>query len=139
MSLNRVFLIGNVGGDPDIKHLSTGSTLVTFSLATNERFKSKKSGEWVEQTEWHNISCWDSIAEYAATRVIKGAKVMVEGRIKNKKWADKATQIAQHSVEILASNILILDSKSGDKKEREVTMADVIDNQTAFEQDKLPF
>jgi len=81
MSLNKVLLIGNVGKDPEVRHLENGSMVARFSLATTERFKDK-NGEFQEQTEWHNIVCWRSLAERVEKYVKKGSQLFIEGKIR---------------------------------------------------------
>lgn len=108
MSLNKVMLIGNVGRDPEVRHLANNSIVAKFPLATSEKFK-LKSGELQEQTEWHNIVCWRSLAELAENYIKKGSRLYIEGRIKTSSWVDKTTQEKKYSTEIIASSILFLD------------------------------
>ena len=109
MSLNKVLLIGNVGKDPEVRHLENGSMVARFSLATTERFKDK-NGEFQEQTEWHNIVCWRSLAERIEKYVKKGSQLFIEGKIRTGSWEDKTGQI-RYTVEIIADNIQILGKK----------------------------
>ncbi len=106
MSLNKVMLIGNVGKDPEIRHLENDSVVASIALATTERYKDK-NGEWQEQTEWHNIVCWRALAERVEKYVKKGSQLFVEGRIKTNNWVDKEGQ-KRYSVEILADSIQLL-------------------------------
>lgn len=108
MSLNKVMLIGNVGRDPEIRHLANNSMVARFPLATSEKFK-LKSGELQEQTEWHNIVCWRFLAELTENYIKKGSRLYIEGRIKTSNWVDKETQEKKYSTEIIASSILLLD------------------------------
>ena len=73
MSFNKVILIGNVGKDPDVRHLPSGGTVANFSLATSDRARDK-SGNWVDQTEWHTIVCWGSNADVAERFIRKGTQ-----------------------------------------------------------------
>ncbi|OFY41530.1 MAG: single-stranded DNA-binding protein [Bacteroidetes bacterium GWF2_40_14] len=109
MSLNKVMLIGNVGKDPEIRHLENDSVVASLALATTERYKDK-NGEWQEQTEWHNIVCWRALAERVEKYVKKGSQLFVEGRIKTNNWVDKEGQ-KRYSVEILADSIQLLGKK----------------------------
>ena len=109
MSLNKVLLIGNVGKDPEVRHLENGSMVARFSIATTERFKDKK-GEFQEQTEWHNIVCWRSLAERVEKYVKKGSQLFIEGKIRTGSWEDKTGQI-RYTVEIIADNIQMLGKK----------------------------
>lgn len=111
MSLNKVMLIGNVGRDPEVRHLANNSMVARFPLATSEKFK-LKSGELQEQTEWHNIVCWRFLAQLAEDYIKKGSRLYIEGRIKTSNWIDKETQEKRYSTEIIASSILLLDRAS---------------------------
>ncbi|EKD31211.1 MAG: hypothetical protein ACD_77C00368G0004 [uncultured bacterium] len=109
MSLNKVLLIGNVGKDPEVRHLENGSMVARFSIATTERYKDK-NGEFQEQTEWHNIVCWRALAERIEKFVKKGSQLFIEGKIRTGSWEDKTGQI-RYTVEIVADNIQILGRK----------------------------
>lgn len=112
MSLNKVMLIGNVGKDPEVRHLEGGSVVARFSLATTERYKDK-NGEFQEQTEWHNIVCWRLLAERAEKYVKKGSQLFIEGRLRSRSWEDKTGQ-ARYTVEIVADSIQILGRRQDD-------------------------
>ncbi len=115
MSLNKVMLIGNVGRDPDIRHLANNSMIASFPLATSEKFKTK-SGEMQEQTEWHNIVCWRSLAELAEKYVKKGSRLYIEGRIRTNSWVDKTTQEKKYTTEIFADSLLLLERASDESR-----------------------
>lgn len=106
MSLNKVMLIGNVGKDPLIRHNENGITSANFSIATTEKFKDK-NGNLQEQTEWHNIVCWRSLAETVEKYVKKGSQVFVEGKLRYRDWKDQNGQ-ERYTTEILASSINLL-------------------------------
>lgn len=112
MSLNKVMLIGNVGKDPEVRHLEGGSVVARFSLATTERYKDK-NGEFQEQTEWHNIVCWRLLAERAEKYVKKGSQLFIEGRLRSRSWEDKTGQ-ARYTVEIVADSIQVLGRRQDD-------------------------
>jgi single-strand DNA-binding protein len=134
-------LIGNVGREPEVRDLSDSTRVARFSLATTEKFRSKKTGELVEQTEWHNIVCWQSLANLAADYIKKGSKLYIEGRIKSDTWLDKTTQEKKESIEILATSIILLD-KAGNRQSRETPKPEAIINETIAGQsdiDDLPF
>lgn len=89
-SLNKVCLIGHVGGDPEINNLNSGSVVANFSLATSESWKDKNSGEKKERTEWHRIVVWnDGLCGVIEQYVRKGMKLYVEGQLQTRKWQDK--------------------------------------------------
>lgn len=111
MSINKVLLIGNVGKDPDIRHLENGAVVASFSLATTERFKDK-TGAVQDQTEWHNIVCWRNLAEIVEKYVTKGSQVYIEGKIRTRSWTDQTGQ-KRYTTEIIADNLQLL-GKKGD-------------------------
>mgnify|MGYP000849928396 FL=1 len=106
MALNKVLLIGNVGRDPEIRHLEGGASVASFSLATTERFKDR-SGETREITEWHNIVAWRQLADLAGRFIKKGSQIYVEGRIRSRSWDDASGQ-KRYITEILADSIQLL-------------------------------
>ncbi|HXB40519.1 MAG TPA: single-stranded DNA-binding protein [Bacteroidia bacterium] len=86
--INKVILVGNLGKDPEMRKLEGGVTRVNFSLATTEYYKDKE-GRRIEQTEWHNIVLWRSVAENAERLLKKGNTIYLEGKIQTRKWQDK--------------------------------------------------
>jgi len=86
--INKVTLIGNLGRDPEIRHLESGSVVGKFSIATNESYKDK-AGEWQTQTEWHDVVVWRGLAEYVERNFKKGSLIYVEGKLTHRKYTDK--------------------------------------------------
>lgn len=109
--VNKVILIGNLGKDPELRNFEGGNVVANFSLATTEVYRDK-SGNKVEQTEWHNIAMWGKLAENAGKLLRKGAKVYIEGRIKNRSWEDRDGN-KKHITEIVAENFTLLSPKPG--------------------------
>ena len=110
MTLNKAMIIGNVGRDPEVKHLDKGLAVVTLPIATTERFKDK-NGELREQTEWHNVVFWRSLAEFVERHVRKGSQVFVEGRLRTRSWEDQSGQ-KKYATEIVADVIRLLGKRS---------------------------
>lgn len=109
--VNKVILLGNAGKDPDIRHLEGGVTVASFPLATTESFRDKNSGEKREQTEWHNIVMWRSLAENVErSELKKGDRVYLEGKIRTRQWLDKDGNKRQ-TVEIVADTFTIINRK----------------------------
>jgi single-strand DNA-binding protein len=109
--VNKVILLGHVGKDPDIRHLEGGVTVASFSLATNESFRDKNSGEKREQTEWHNIVMWRNLAESVEkSELKKGDRVYLEGKIRTRQWQDKEGN-KRLTVEIVADTFTIINRK----------------------------
>lgn len=111
MSVNKVILVGNVGKDPEVRHLEGGATVARFPLATNETY-TDKSGKRVTQTEWHNIVVWRGLAEIAEKYVKSGKLLFVEGRIRTSSYDDKEGN-KRYSTEIVCDNFRFLGSAQG--------------------------
>ena len=109
-SLNKVMLIGNLGKDPELRYTTSGVAVATFSLATNETWKDQ-DGNQQERTEWHNIVAWKKLAEICGEWLKKGKKVYIEGRIQTRSYDDKNTGAKRYITEIVADNMIMLDSK----------------------------
>ncbi len=110
--INKVILIGNLGNDPEVRYTPSGSAVANISLATSESWKDKQSGEMQDRTEWHRVVFFNRLAEIAGEYLKKGSKVYVEGKLQTRKWQDK-TGNDRYSTEIIASEMQMLDSKSG--------------------------
>lgn len=106
MALNKVFLIGNVGQDPEIRTTESGATVAQFTLATTERYKNR-NGELRENTEWHNIVCWRNLADVAGNYVKKGSLLYVEGKLTSRSWEDQDGQ-KHWRTEVVADNFQLL-------------------------------
>jgi single-strand DNA-binding protein len=108
-SINRVILVGNVGREPEITHVpSLAKDVAKFSVATTEVFMDKKTNQFMDQTEWHNIVAWGYTAKKVERDVHKGSLVLVEGKIKTRKWKDKNDQ-DRWTTEIAADSVVSLD------------------------------
>lgn len=110
--INKVILVGNVGGDPDVRYLPNGNAVTTLSIATSESWKDKTSGEKQDRTEWHRVVCFNRLGEIAGEYVRKGSKLYVEGSLRTRKWQDQEGK-DRYTTEIVAADIQMLDSKGG--------------------------
>ncbi|MEZ9901795.1 single-stranded DNA-binding protein [Vibrio breoganii] len=90
--INKVILLGNLGQDPEVKTFSNGESLASFSIATSESWKDRKTGETKEKSEWHRIAVFGKSAEFAANYLRKGSQVYVEGQLQTRKWQDNSGQ-----------------------------------------------
>lgn len=114
-SVNRVILIGNLGKDPEIRRMTSGDPVASFSVATSEKWRDKASGEMKEKTEWTNVVVFNkNIAEVVEKYVRKGSKVYVEGQLQTRKWQDK-DGADRYSTEVVLQNfrgeLVMLDGK----------------------------
>lgn len=148
--INKVILIGNLGTDPEIRYMSSGSAVANFSVATNESWKDKQTGEIQERTEWHKVSLFDKLAQIAGEYLKKGAKVYIEGSIRTKKWQDQSGN-DRYSTEIIANTMQMLDSKEFKVKNNNNTDPSIENNnysnlssakqptEAIIESDEIPF
>ncbi|MBU6341735.1 MAG: single-stranded DNA-binding protein [Bacteroidetes bacterium] len=114
--INKVTLIGNLGQDPEVRHLENGAMVARFSLATNESYKDK-DGNWQTLTEWHNVVVWRDLAERAEKQLKKGMMVYVEGKITYRKYTTQEGQERQ-ATDIVANLFRMLERKEGSGENR---------------------
>ena len=108
-SVNKVIIVGNLGSDPDQRHLSSGSTVCDMSVATSERW-TDKGGQKQEHTEWHRVQAWGKLAELCAKYLGKGSKVYVEGKLKTRSWEDQEGN-KRYTTEVVAREVKFLDGR----------------------------
>jgi single-strand DNA-binding protein len=114
--LNKVFLIGNLGRDPEVRSTQSGQPVASFSLATSRRWRDRE-GNRQEHTEWHNIVCWGKQAEIAGQYLTKGKQIFVEGRLQTRSWDDRNTGEKRYKTEVICDNFQMLGGR-GDGAER---------------------
>ncbi len=112
-TLNKTLLIGRLGKDPDVRHTVKGTAFASFSLATNEVYKDK-SGETVEQTEWHRVVAWKKLAEICGQYLKKGSLVVVEGQLRTRNYND-SKGMKRFVTEVVADSLQMLDAKNGQR------------------------
>lgn len=108
--VNKVILIGHIGTDPDLRYMPSGNAATTLSVATNESWKDKQTGERQERTEWHRVVCFNRLGEIAGEYVKKGSRVYIEGSLRTRKWQDQQGA-DRYTTEIVASDLQMLDAK----------------------------
>lgn len=109
-SINKVILVGNLGKDAETRFIPSGAAVTNFSVATARRWKDQ-SGEWKEETDWHNVQIWK--AEKLAEYLRKGTTVYVEGRLKNRSYEDKDGQ-KRYVTDIIADDVILLGGGKSD-------------------------
>jgi single-strand DNA-binding protein len=87
---NTVRLSGNLGQDPEVRYFDNGRAKAEFSIAVNERYTEKKSGEKKQHTEWINIVAWDGIAQVVEKLLRKGMKIRIDGKLRSESWKDSS-------------------------------------------------
>jgi single-strand DNA-binding protein len=115
--VNKVFLLGNVGKDPEIRTTANGMTVAKFGLATADRIKGQ-DGQWTDKTEWHNLVCFQRTAEIVRDYVKKGSQLFVEGKIQTSSWDDKTSGEKKYKTEILVNELSLLGGRPSDGGER---------------------
>ncbi|MED5526985.1 MAG: single-stranded DNA-binding protein [Pseudomonadota bacterium] len=108
--INKVIIVGNLGGDPEVRYMPNGNAVANFTVATSESWKDKQSGEQKELTEWHRMVIYGRLAEIAGEYLRKGSKVYMEGRLQTRKWAGQDGQ-DRYTTEIIVSEMQMLDSR----------------------------
>jgi len=112
-SLNKVMLIGRLGKDPELKYTSGGTPFCRFSIATDDVWNDKNSGERQEKTEWHNIVAWDRLAEICNQYLTKGRLVYIEGSLQTREWDDQEGN-KRRTTEIRARDMVMLGGNAGE-------------------------
>jgi single-strand DNA-binding protein len=107
-TVNKILLIGRLGGDPEVRYAPSGNAVANFSLATNRSYKDK-DGNMQEQTDWHRIVAWTRLAEFAKQYLHKGMRVYIEGRIQYREWQDQ-NGVKRNVTDVIANDIQMLES-----------------------------
>lgn len=129
--VNRVILIGNLGKDPEVKRLESGSTVANFSLATSESYKDK-NGEWQEKTEWHDIVCWGNLAERVESQLKKGMKVYLEGKLTHRTWEDNNGNKRKNSEVVINTFRNLIPKSTQPQSSQEEAIEAVADDDAPF-------
>lgn len=110
--INKVIIVGNLGGDPETRYMPSGSAVTNLTVATNESWKDKQTGEQKDRTEWHKVAMFNRLAEIAAEYLRKGSQVYIEGKLRTRKWQDKNGQ-DRWTTEIIADEMQMLGGRGG--------------------------
>ncbi len=110
--INKVILVGNLGGDPETRYMPSGSAVTNFTVATNESWKDKQTGEQKDRTEWHKVAMFGRLAEIAAEYLRKGSQVYIEGKLRTRKWQGQDGQ-DRYTTEIIADEMQMLGGRGG--------------------------
>src|SRR5262252_10018842 len=112
-SVNKVILIGRLGRDPEMKYTGSGTPFCRFSMATDDSWTDKGSGERTERTEWHNIVVWDKLAEICNNYLAKGRMVYIEGSLQTREWDDQEGN-KRKTTEVRARDMVLLGGGQGE-------------------------
>ena len=138
--VNKVIIVGTLGADPDTSYAPSGSAITKLSIATNESWKDKETGEQKEKTEWHRISMFGRLAEISAEYLRKGSQVYIEGKLATNKWQDKegndrwTTEIIANQMQMLGGRPtgISTSSKSNENQQSPPAGADDFDDDIPF-------
>ncbi|MCG8410290.1 MAG: single-stranded DNA-binding protein [Bacteroidales bacterium] len=138
MGINKVILVGNVGKDPEVRHLDNGVAVASFPLATSETYRNKDNQK-VTNTEWHNIVIWRGLADVVEKYVKKGSALYIEGKIRTRAWDDKDGN-KRYTTEIVADNMQMLGAKQNNETNTTPSQTNPVENiENISEEDDLPF
>ena len=110
--INKVILVGNLGQDPETRYMPSGGAVTNITLATNESWKDKQTGEQKDRTEWHKVAMFNRLAEIAAEYLRKGSQVYVEGKLRTRKWQDRDGN-DRYTTEVIADEMQMLGGRGG--------------------------
>lgn len=110
--INKVIVVGNLGQDPETRYMPSGAAVTNMTVATNEMWKDKQTGEQKERTEWHRVAMFGKLAEIAAEYLRKGSQVYIEGKLRTRKWQDKQGN-DRYTTEIIADEMQMLGGRGG--------------------------
>ena len=115
--INKVILVGNLGGDPETRYTASGSAITNITVATSESWRDKQTGETQERTEWHRVVFFNRLAEIAGEYLRKGRQVYIEGSLRTRKWQDQNGQ-DRWTTEIVANEMQMLGNRGDDMGSR---------------------
>ena len=110
--INKVILVGNLGADPETRAMPSGSSVTNISIATQESWKDKNTGDQQERTEWHKVVFFGRLAEIVGEYLKKGSQVYVEGKLRTQKWQDREGK-DRWTTEVVANEMQMLGGRAG--------------------------
>lgn len=110
--INKVIIVGTAGADPEIRYTASGTAIAKVSIATNESWNDKQTGQKQERTEWHRVTFFGTLAEIVGEYLKKGKQVYVEGSLRTDKWTDKEG-VERYTTNVIASEMQLLGGRSG--------------------------
>ena len=138
-SINKVTLIGRLGRDPELKYTASGTAYCRFSMATDDSWTDRNTGERQERTEWHSIIAWDRLAEICGQYLAKGRLVYIEGSISSRQYEDK-DGVKRTSFDIKARDMVLLGSPGdGGQRPAPAAAAKPAEGGAAITDDDIPF
>ncbi|NND93945.1 MAG: single-stranded DNA-binding protein [Flavobacteriales bacterium] len=124
--INKVILVGNLGKDPEVRHLENGAVVANFPIATSEVY-TDKNGQRVTQTEWHNVVLWRRNAEVAEKYLRKGRQVYIEGKLRTRNWTDRDGN-TRYTTEVVGDLLQLLGSRPDDTGQQNTSETSAVSN-----------
>lgn len=134
-SVNKAIIVGNLGRDPEVRHMPNGDAVTNITIATTDEWKDKTTGEKKEATEWHRVVFFGKLAEIAGQYLKKGRQVYIEGALRTRKWNDKDGQ-ERYTTEIVANEMKMLGTRPADDSQQSAASAPA---QPAADFEDIPF
>lgn len=135
-SVNKVTLIGNLGNDPEMKALTSGSQVANLSIATTDSWRDRNSGEMQERTEWHRVVCFDRLAEICGQYLRKGSRIYIEGSLRTRSWEQDGQK--RYTTEIVGREMMMLDGRGEDDMSAPAAMQPRPQSTSAPQQQSAP-
>lgn len=137
--LNKVMLIGRLGADPEMRYTASGTAVTNFRVACTRRRRGGQEGDVREETDWFTVVAWEKLAEITSSYLTKGSKVYVEGRLQTRSWDDQSGQ-KRYATEVVANDMIMLDSRRGDRAEGDEVGGDPMSRAGGMEDiEDMPF
>lgn len=134
--VNKVIIVGNLGKDPEVRHLESGVAVANFPVATSETYRDRTSGERREQTEWHNVVLWRGLADVAEKYLHKGDMVYIEGKLRTRSWEKDG--VTRYTTEIVGDNMTMLGSRSSSSEGSSSSSARSESSQKSYNPESAP-
>jgi len=115
MAFCKITLIGNLGGDPEMRYTPNGKSVAQFSVAVNQGTKNPQTGEWTDATDWFRVTIWGERGERVAETARKGDKVLVDGRFKTRQWESKQDGTMRTSLDVTAETVVALGARRSEE------------------------
>ena len=119
-TVNKVFLLGRLGTDPEIRYMPSGMAVTNLSLATNDGYKDRQTGQFVENTEWHRVVLFGKQADIISQYTKKGSLLYIEGKIRTNKWKDQSGQ-DRYNTDIIATDFQLIGNRGENNNHEEAS------------------
>lgn len=137
MNLNKVFILGNLAADPELRTLQSGQSVCSFRIATNRVWNDKQTGEKKEKAEFHNIVAWGKLANIASQYLTKGGLVLIEGRLSTRSW-DDPSGVKKYRTEIITERLQLGPKRTSEAKPNYGSNKKQVEKKDALAEENIP-